>query len=254
MRRVLVAALILLCMFLPFLPGRYDGMAAALSLMAQVMGMAGLLLVPAGALWLAFDRPVFRILAAAALIFVWAFVAIAALVQNGFALSVLVLAAGIFAAKRVWRRITPLDLIVVPILVALVQFTLIERAVVFSRNTAIHNSAPLIAAIEHYRQTNGQYPETLFAVNPDLWPGVVGISIYHYERHGDAYNLYFEQFSNRLGNREIVVYNPRDEHVMTSHSIDILQLTPEQLALERTRGHYALLDAPSPHWKYYWFD
>jgi hypothetical protein len=41
---------------------------------------------------------------------------------------------------------------------------------------------------------------------------------------------------------------------MTSHAMDLLELTPEQLALERTRGHYAVHDAPQPHWRYFWFD
>ena len=41
---------------------------------------------------------------------------------------------------------------------------------------------------------------------------------------------------------------------MTSHALDILELTPDQLALDRTRGHNALHDGPSPHWQYYWFD
>ena len=34
----------------------------------------------------------------------------------------------------------------------------------------------------------------------------------------------------------------------------LLPLTPEELALDRTRGHYAVHDAPHPHWKYFWFD
>ncbi|MFN2399892.1 MAG: hypothetical protein ABR543_14835 [Gemmatimonadaceae bacterium] len=71
---------------------------------------------------------------------------------------------------------------------------------------------------------------------------------------GDAYNLFFEQFTFRLGTREFVMYNPRDQQVMTSHKMDLLQLTPEELALDQTRGHNAVHDAPHPHWKYFWFD
>ena len=44
--------LIQLALFLPFLPGRHDVLAPALSGMAQLIGTAGLvLLVPAGAAW-----------------------------------------------------------------------------------------------------------------------------------------------------------------------------------------------------------
>jgi hypothetical protein len=41
---------------------------------------------------------------------------------------------------------------------------------------------------------------------------------------------------------------------VTVHLQDLLELTPEQLALERTRGHYAVHDAGPAHWKYFWFD
>src|SRR5262245_15634105 len=40
------------CMLMPFLPGRHDVLAVALSLWAQVCGILGLLLVPVGAVWL----------------------------------------------------------------------------------------------------------------------------------------------------------------------------------------------------------
>ncbi|MGI0016267.1 MAG: hypothetical protein ACREBU_22835, partial [Nitrososphaera sp.] len=47
--------LIIACMFLPFLPGGYDGLAVTLSGMAQLFGVVGLLLVPIGALWLIYE-------------------------------------------------------------------------------------------------------------------------------------------------------------------------------------------------------
>ena len=45
---------IILFTLLPFLPGRYDSLAVPLSLMARIFGVVGLLLVPVGALWVAF--------------------------------------------------------------------------------------------------------------------------------------------------------------------------------------------------------
>jgi hypothetical protein len=134
------------------------------------------------------------------------------------------------------------------------QFALLDRAVAMSRTRAIRNAAPLIAAIARHRDEQGRFPESLLAAWPDGYsPGVMGIERYQYEPHGDSYNLMFEQISNRIGTREFVVYNPRDEQAFTAHVSDILRLTPEQLALERTRGHYAVHDA-APHWKYFWFD
>jgi hypothetical protein len=262
-----VTALVWFCTLLPFLPGRHDSLAVPLSSMAQVGGTLGLVLVPIGAAWLAAERSqrlagwryALRVAAAAASSLVAAVVALVAMIQSGFALGILVLLLWVYALVRFRRgsgaaSVLPLSLVVVPAAAALMQYPLLERAVTFSRATAIRNSAPLIAAIERYRATNGRYPASLHAVHPDYWPGVVGISRYHYEPHGDAYNLFFEQFTYRLGTREFVMYNPRDEHAMTSHALDLLELTPEQLGLEQTRGHYARHDAPEPHWKYFWFD
>jgi len=42
-------------MLLPFLPGRYDSVAVPLSMMVQLFGIVGLLLVPLGVVWLAYE-------------------------------------------------------------------------------------------------------------------------------------------------------------------------------------------------------
>lgn len=275
---VVATALILLCTLLPFLPGGYDNLAVALSEMAHMFGIVGLLLVPIGLLWLAANRSsrftqrrhVLPLLALIASTLVWLSLWLAAIVQSGYSLSVAVVLVWIWVLRKAWTTFRrgpqtlgstpagssalPLYLIAVPIAVALSQWALVERAVEMSRNRAIANSAPLVAAIEEYRNRNGHYPTSLLAEWPDFKTGVIGIRQYHYEPHGEGYNLVFEQFNYRFGTREFVVYNPRDEHVMTAHAIDILEMTPNQLALERTRGHHARHDLPAPHWKLFWFD
>jgi len=50
-----ITTLSVLCLFYPFLPEKYDELAAALSTMAQLFGAAGLLLVPIGVLWLVYE-------------------------------------------------------------------------------------------------------------------------------------------------------------------------------------------------------
>lgn len=284
---VLTIAFILFCTLLPFLPGSYDNLAIALSEMAHMFGVVGLLLVLVGLLWIGVERSsrlaqkrhLFPLLALIASTLVWATLCLAAIVHSGVVLAFAVVLIWVLVLRKAWARFRqgaspdrssgPLDrpsapparssalpfyLIAVPIAVALLQWTLVDRAVEMSRNRAIANSAPLIAAIEEYRNRNGRYPTSLLAEHPDIRPQVMGIREYHYEPHGAAYNLVFEQFNYRFGTREFVVYNPLDEHVMTAHAIDILQMTPEQLVLERTRGHYSRHDLPQPHWKYFWFD
>jgi hypothetical protein len=267
---------IVLGTLLPCLPGPYDRLAVPLSLMSQMVGTVGLLLVPVGAVWvasgywsrLATKQYGIAIAALVASSLVWAAALLAALMTSGPLLALGATALGIYAVSRIVPRLrllrsqTPQPtsavafyLLVVPIAVALTQSAVVAAAIDFSRNRAIRNSARLIADIERYREAQGRYPESLFSEWPDQYrPGVIGIEEYRYEPHGDAYNLVFEQLALHFGTREFVVYNPRDQQVMTAHQRDILELTPEQLALERTRGHYAVHDAGHPHWKYFWFD
>lgn len=266
-------AFVVFCTLLPFLPGSYDGLAVALSEMAHMFGILGLLLVPIGLLWIAADRSerlsqkrhLFPLLALIASTLVWAGLWLAAVVQSGFVLGFAVIAVWVCVLRKAWtnlRRTKTLDrasavpfyLVAVPVVVALLQWAFVERAIQSSRNRAILNSTPLLAAIENYRAKNGKYPTSLLAELPDFGPHVIGIREYRYEPHGEGYNLVFEQFNYRFGTREFVVYNPRDEHVMTAHASDILELTPEQLVVERTRGHHARHDLPQPHWKLFWFD
>ena len=270
---VAAVGFVVLCTLLPFLPGSYDGLAVALSEMAHMFGTVGLLLVPIGLLWIAADRSarlvqkrhLFPLLALIASTLVWAALWLAAVVQSGFVFGFVIIALWIWVIWKAWSNFRrngssarvnalPFYLVAVPVVVALLQWAFVELAIESSRNRAILNSAPLIAAIENYRARNGKYPTSLLAEIPDYGPHVIGIREYRYEPHGDGYNLVFEQFNYRFGTREFIVYNPLDEHVMTAHAADILELTPEQLVVERTRGHYARHDLPQPRWKVFWFD
>ena len=152
------------------------------------------------------------------------------------------------------RSAIPFYLVVVPVVVALLQWAFVERAIASSRNRAILNSVTLITAIEGYRARNGKYPTSLLAEWPDFKPDVIGIPQYRYEPHGESYNLVFEQFNYRFGTREFVVYNPRDEHVMTAHASDILELTPEQLVVERHAAITLVTICRSHTGRFFWFD
>jgi len=90
-----------------------------------------------------------------------------------------------------------------------------------------------LSDVERYREANGHYPPSLLSVWQDYKPAVKGVEQYHYEPNGDAYNLYFEHLASQLGTREIVMYNKRDEHQMTSHAMDLLLLKPPGLAVQR---------------------
>jgi hypothetical protein len=273
--------LVVACMLLPFLPGRYDGLAVTLSLMSQVLGTAGLLLVPLGALWLAYElrgrandtggRSGTSIgywlglasLGASTLIAVA--ISLVAFVNVGPSLGVAAIALSVWCAARLVARlramrsaaartfnVTPLYLVVVPVVAAISRLALVGPASEFSRNRAIENSAALIRDIERHHEVHGHYPPSLLSLHKDYEPEVMGIEAYHYEPNGEAYNVYFEHVPDLLGTREIVMYNHRGQHEMTSHDMDLLLATPAELA--RGRGYYAVHDASRPHWKRFLFD
>lgn len=276
-----ITALLILCTLLPYLPGRYDALAAPLSVAARLAGMAGLLLVPIGAAWLAYElwsrrggngapqsRPGRRRFAIAALVAgsaVCLVASLGALLFAGVSAGAGALALSAYGVVKLARRIqapssaslrsavvVPLYLLLVPIAVAALQAALLGPAAELSRGRAIRNSGRLIADIERYRAERGHYPPSLLSVWEDYRPSVMGIERYLYEPSGEAYNLAFEQPSLQLDSREFVVYNPRDEQVMTSHNMDLLRFTAAEL--EVRRGHYATRATAHAHWKTFLFD
>jgi hypothetical protein len=275
--------LIVLCTFYPFLPGEYDSLAVSLSAIAQAFGMVGLLLVPIGVLWLAYELRkrerrkrnlptkargyYFALASMVASSIVALAVSLGAFMGISLSLGFLTLALWFYIVSRLMPRLkllqkaeaedfhpAPLYLVFVPSIVLIFQITLAAPATEFSRNRAIAQSAELIGDIEEYRAAQGRYPSFLQAVNKDYHPSVVGIEQFHYAPNGDAYNLFFEQptFLFDFGIREIVMYNKLDEHLMMSHAAWILTGASEEL--EARQGWHTVHNASSPHWKYFWFD
>src|SRR6202008_2386911 len=103
----------------------------------------------------------------------------------------------------------------------LLQLLLAAPATEFSRQHAIAASAEMIADIEEYRAEHGTYPETMVGMHLDYHPSVIGIERFEYARRGDGYDLCFKQprfLLDDLGAQEVLVYNPRDEHMIMSHA------------------------------------
>ncbi|MBC7835060.1 MAG: hypothetical protein H7Y88_08155 [Phycisphaerales bacterium] len=257
-------------------------MADALSTTAQCFGLVGLLLVPLGLGWLAHDwtrrragksgRPVgtskacyFALTAVCTSLPVAGFTSLAASAR-ALLLGLIVMGLWLYwAAKTVpkLRRLkgtsplasvhpAPLCLVIVPVVLTALKFTLLPSAVESSRNRGIAAGAAMLADIETYRAAKGHYPVSLAGATNDYRPKVVGIGRLQYEPSGRAYNVSFEQFSDRFGTREFVVYNPLDEHQVYSHDMDRVRLPPRPL--RGGGGQYAVHDALHPNWKYFWFD
>lgn len=275
--------LLVLCTFYPFLPGKYDALAMPLSGMVQIFGVVGLLLVPVGVLWLAYElrkrargkRSLstkargyhFALAAVVAASIVALGISFGAFMGISLPLSLLTVALWVYIGLRLAPGLrslkkaeagnfnpAPLYLVFIPAVVFIFQLALAGPAREFSRNYAIAQSAELRNDIEAFRARHGRYPEFLQAVNKDYHPSVVGIDQFHYAPHGGAYNLFFEQptFLFDFGIREIAIYNNRDEHLMMSHTAWILTGTSAEM--KARQGWNAAHDASSPHWKYFWFD
>ena len=278
---ILICLLIMACTFLPFLPGRYDALAVTLSTMSQVFGMVGLLFTPIGVLWLVYelrkrkpedqalrkkDKGYRYAITSVVILSLSALIVSLAAFVNGFSIGFITLALWTFIASRVMAglkrmknaevgpiNLMPLYLIVVPAVAAVTQFTLVGPATEFSRSYAIEKCTRLIDDLEEFHRSHGKYPSSLQSLWEDYGPLVTGIERFHYEPHGDAYNISFEQFRlYPLGTREIVVYNKLDEHAVFSHNTD--RLTWEGEALRVRQGYFAVHDLRNPHWKAFWFD
>jgi hypothetical protein len=279
-----ITSLAVVCIVSPFLPGKYDGLAVPLATTVQLLGGAGLLVVPIGVVWLISEMlersqrngarssprrgyyfALASLIAASVLVIL---VSLFVLLGISTSLGILTLALWFYAVSRWIPKLVrlktaqaanlptaPLYLIIVPVAVLLIPLVLSARLTEYSRNHAIANSREFINDIEGYHAKYGRYPDSLAAMWKDYDPDVVGVEKFHYAPYGESYNVFFEQprflFDN-IGTREWVVYNPKDEHRMYSHTAWFLLLTPEQL--ERSQGWYAVHDANAPHWKYFWFD
>ena len=264
-----LAALIVLCIAYPFLPGEHDQLAVPLSTMAQAFGIIGLPFVPIGLWWLATPSRGFvpAVLAVAAGTFVANILALFATLSVGNALGMLTLAVWVYVLIQLLPRLgrarradgdpfnpVPLYLVLLPVIALISQLALAGPVTRWSRARAIANASELIGAIEAYRTRHGRYPRSLHAQHGDYKPDVVGVERYVYAPGGDGYDLSFEQpkfFLDRFGTREWVVYNPRGQHRMYSHAAWILRSSDEQ---ETGQGWYASGETGYRGWRYFWFD
>ena len=258
--------LVILCIFLPFIPGRYDKLSYGLSGIAQITGFIGLLLVPIGILWLIQEikklagnnKPVnnwssgyfYAITATCICTFICLFLVLSSLFSIGPSaaiISLIVLSISIYKVIPVIKNLkhkpvkafnaTPLYLLSIPIIAFTVRWFFIGPVSDYSRNYAIEQGQRVIYAIESYYNQKGDYPESidrlLYHYNIPK-PSVMGIDEFQYERNGNAYNLFFVQWQHVGATREVVMYNKNDEH--------------------NVKGHFASYNAKKPHWRYYWLD
>lgn len=277
MRVVAAVAVLAASVCYPWLPGAHDPLAASLSSLAQVLGVAGLLFVPVGVWWRRTQgrhEPAHgegprrtRLLVIGTLrgvgLLVCAVLALVAFASSGLALALAVLPAAAWAWRAAGRIATngPAGrrragaLIVVPILVLVLQQAPAWPLTLASRNRAIAHARVLIDEIERFHSAHGGYPASLAAVWPDYRTGVVGIAQYHYVVHDTGFTLYFEQplpLFGPLGTREFVAYHPRGAQLVLSHAS--WHLTRPPATSTDRQGWYAARDTLHAGWRRFLFD
>jgi hypothetical protein len=167
-----IGAALLGCLFLPFLPGEYDGLAVGIATMAVLFGFGGLLLVPVGLTWLGFEifkacrvrgehshsraEYYFAVTALICSLPVIALISIGAWATVGTSAALIFIAAVLtFVARRVFPQLrklcgsegdgfnaAPLYLLVLPALVVVTVLAWGRNAERFSRERAMANAAP----------------------------------------------------------------------------------------------------------------
>ena len=238
-----------ICIFLPFLPGRYDQLSVGLSGMAQVAGIIGLPLSFIGILWIVNRRNAYyyAIIAGCFGILISLFLGLCLLLGAGVSAAIALLLAVVIAAcnwiptikkmkhqQRPGPAMAPLYLLSIPLIALTIRLLFITPVSNYSRNHAIEQAQSVINAIESYHTQKGSYPESIEYLYDLPSPSIMGIHAFHYEKNGSAYNLSFIQWQHVLATKEVVMYNKNDEH--------------------NVKGHFASYPARQPHWKYYWLD
>lgn len=268
---LLTIVIVVTGIFLPYIHGDYDNFAVGLSYIFQFGSFTALLLVPIGLVWLILNisnrrnKPIakypfyFKKVALVITTIIVLASSLGAFASNNRFSAIIILGIGVFLfifRKKIKSlffipdNIVPYCFVFIPLVVFLIRMTFLETVKNTTTDFVIKQSEQLIQDIETYKKSNGHYPVSLLSTIEDYKPRVSGIPRFHYERNGDAYNIYFEQTSEMLGTEEVVMYNKLGEHEMTVHNQDLLRIAAENIL----RGYHREADLPQPHWKIFYFD
>jgi hypothetical protein len=255
-------------MVYPFMPGEYDRLAMPLSLIVQSIGIIGILLSVFGIIWL-ISPDKFRFfvhLSVYLALFLTIVFTLFSYLMAGMLYAMIILTFCtiiIFSLRRKIKESTdkesfsfvPVYLIVIPLYITAIQLLIAKPLTNWSRERAIENAGEFIRDIENFESRYGYYPKTLQAIYKDYYPKTVGVEKYHYLPYDHSYNISFEQprfFLDLIGTKELVVYNPENEHRVYSHTSWFLLLSPEEY--EVRQGWYSSENTEFKHWKSFFFD
>jgi hypothetical protein len=277
--------LFVIMIVLPFLPGPPNKLVIGLSVFGQSAGFFGLLLAPIGIIWAIIEirklktgnneslnwRPSYylAIIATVIITAIYLLLVLGVFVSAGLPAGFLGLIPGAFALKGAIKEIrklrnssdrklntVPFYLLTIPLIAFMTQIYIMAPASDYSRNYAIKKSKALIAAIENYKNKEGQYPESVQDLEGRYimkipGPSVMGILNFRYNKINDHYSISFNQWLDLGSLEEIVLY---DKNNLRNNLTGKFAEYDYEFDLCRTKGAFAVHDTRHNHWRYYLVD
>jgi hypothetical protein len=233
----LLPLLVAVASLAPFLPGSGNNFSHGISQFAQVLGYIGWPFVPFGLVWLIIElrnkngqqlnrwtNGYYPSLLALIPIFLMLTLQIIRALVDGrtfdlwpFAIIFSVVAFIIYRIQKLKKKTAykfnpvPLFIVLIPVIALLTSKFAVEKAAAFTREKTIVETELLIAAIEHYKTENGEYPENLEPLKGKYIqeipkPTIMGMRAYQYEKRNGSFQLSFERRWHWSAT-EVVVYH-----------------------------------------------
>lgn len=255
-----VCMVLLVLIMLPFLQGSFSIVTVVASGISQAIGFVGIVFIPIGITGIAITRfnrsknnpdksRYGRIITLSAVILAMLFYTgldVALFMNGDIKAGIITLVVGLVFGYRVMvylqnsSKLIPFQkiyvyLIFVPLVAFFGRKFMAFELSRISRNETIEQASVWINEIENYKQSTGQYPDSIHELKTTLpQPRYMGIREFTYERVNETYNLSFVQWVDMGAVQEVVVYSNTDTYNM--------------------KGYFARYDAPQPNWKYFWLD
>ena len=241
---LLLPLLIAVASIAPFLPGPRNNFSHGISQFAQIIGFIGWPFVPFGLFWLIIEIRIkngqqlnrwtngyYPSVLVLIPIFLFLPLQMMRALLDGrtfdlwpLAIILSVVAFIIYHIQKLKKKTeykfnpAPLYIVLVPVIALFTSKFAVEKAATLTRETAIVQTEPLIAAIEKYKIEKGEYPENLESLQGKYIqeipkPTIMGMRAYQYEKQNSSFQLTFERLWHWSAT-EVVVYNTLGQKVI----------------------------------------
>ena len=190
MKVILINLGVGLLIITPFLPGPPNGIVNLFYNGGQILGLLGLIIIPAGLIWTIKELRRKK--------------------NDG----------------KYQIDTKAIILLTLPLTLFLTSIYISGLVRDFSRDFAIKRTEDLIQSIEKFKEKTGRLPDSLTDLTPEFIteipsPFIMGIDNYYYNKLGDNYTISFQQNVILSFNFEVVTFDPTDNHKAEGELADI---------------------------------